>query len=302
MKKVIFVGGTSYSGSTFFDMTLGNDPAGFSVGEVYALFHPYRPHHIEPPCGCGDAACTIWSEILAAGEEKLYETLFALNPEAEFIVDSSKDPFWIARQVERLQRAGIETRHILIWKTPLELAASFKKRDELAAWEKSWVNYYRLYHTLVSGWRSVPYAAYTQDTAVLPAICAYLDIPYFAGKEAYWEKTHHLLFGNDSARVHLAAEATGHNGAPAGSSDESHLQTIYYHAVEDNPLQEFVDQTMSQSPYMADLVSLLKGRDVRAANADVNDMGANLRMSRADVQLRRFKQALQFGVGRLRYA
>ena len=45
MKQVIFVGSTSYSGSTFFDMTLGNDPTGFSCGEVYAFFHPFRPHH-----------------------------------------------------------------------------------------------------------------------------------------------------------------------------------------------------------------------------------------------------------------
>lgn len=300
MKKVIFVGGTSYSGSTFFDMTLGNDRAGFSVGEVYALFHPYRAHHIEPPCGCGDADCTIWPEVLAAGEGKLYETLFALNPKVEFIVDSSKDPFWIARQVERLEQAGIETRHILIWKTPLELAASFKKRGELETWEKSWVNYYRLYHTLVSGWRSVPYAAYTQDTAVLPAICDYLDIPYFSGKEAYWEKTHHLLFGNASARVHLAQEPASPNGAPVGV-DEPLLQTIYYQAVEDVALKELVDQTMRQSPYMADLVALLEARDVRAAETGEAAMDLSLRMNAADVQLRRVKQALQFGAGRLRY-
>ena len=57
MKKVIFIGGTSYSGSTFFDMILANDPKGFSCGEVNALFNPYRPHHTDPLCGCGDINC-----------------------------------------------------------------------------------------------------------------------------------------------------------------------------------------------------------------------------------------------------
>lgn len=56
-KKVIFIGGTSYSDSTFLDMILANDPSGFSCGEVLALFHPTRSYHIDPLCGCGDRDC-----------------------------------------------------------------------------------------------------------------------------------------------------------------------------------------------------------------------------------------------------
>ena len=62
-KKVIFVGGTSFSGSTFLDMMLANGEEGFSAGEVYALFYPYRPGHINPQCCCGDPSCTIWKDI-----------------------------------------------------------------------------------------------------------------------------------------------------------------------------------------------------------------------------------------------
>ncbi len=46
MKKVIFITGTGRSGSTLLDMMLGNDPKGISLGEVVALFRPYRPHHL----------------------------------------------------------------------------------------------------------------------------------------------------------------------------------------------------------------------------------------------------------------
>ena len=45
-RMVIFVGGTSFSGSTLVDMMLANDPAGLSCGEVYAIFYPYRRHHL----------------------------------------------------------------------------------------------------------------------------------------------------------------------------------------------------------------------------------------------------------------
>ena len=302
MKKVIFVGGTAYSGSTFFDMTLANDPAGFSCGEVYAMFNPFRSHHVDPLCGCGDVNCEIWPQVLAAGEEHCYETIFALHPEVNFIVDSSKDPIWIARQIARLQEQAIDARHILIWKTPLELAASFKKRGELDNWERSWVNYHRLYHTLVSGWRSVPYADYTQDASVLEEVCNFLGIPFFAGKASYWEKTHHLLFGNDSARVHLVNEVTRGQSAPSPmGSGEPQRQTIYYSSVEDAELERLVSTTISESPYISALVSLLTERDIRNQEMHTSDTAVELKLGVSNVQLRRLKQNISYGVSRLRY-
>src|SRR6266498_3705998 len=93
MKKVIFVGGTSFSGSTFFHLMLANDPKGFALGEIRSVFHPQRPDQINSVCGCGDPACTLWQQIRRNGENHVYETVFDLHPEVEFIVDSSKIPF-----------------------------------------------------------------------------------------------------------------------------------------------------------------------------------------------------------------
>ncbi len=144
MRKVIFVGGTAYSGSTLFDLTLGNDVHGFSCREVSAYFRPFRPHHVAPVCGCGDPQCGLWREIKAGGEEQLYQTILDRLPNVEFIVDSSKDPLWIRSQVRNLARQRIETKHILIWKTPLEMAASWAKRGHSASWERAWVSYHQL--------------------------------------------------------------------------------------------------------------------------------------------------------------
>ena len=43
-KKVIFIGGSSYSGSTFLDMMLSSGDNGFTAGEVSALFLLILPY------------------------------------------------------------------------------------------------------------------------------------------------------------------------------------------------------------------------------------------------------------------
>ncbi len=205
-KKVIFVGGTSYSGSTFFDMILGNDPKGFSCGEVNDLLYPHRPHHFNPECSCGDEKCNIWKRVLRNGEDKLYETIFDMFPNVEFITDSSKDPYWIHSRTKRLRKENVEAKNVLIWKTPLELAHSLRKRDRTIDLHRYWENYHRLYFTLIKDWRAVKYSDLVQKRETLEKICEYLGIPYYRSKHKYWDKKHHTLFGNTSAKLHLYKE------------------------------------------------------------------------------------------------
>ena len=59
-----------------------------------------------------------------------------------------------------------------------------------------------------------------QDSKCLARLCDYLNIDYFIGKENYWEKTYHTLFGNASARVHLYSK--GENSYNKESSEIIH--------------------------------------------------------------------------------
>ena len=202
-KKVIFIGGSSYSGSTMLDMMLANDEEGFSVGEICALFHPYRPHHFNPQCGCGDPNCKLWLKVKKAGEKNLYETLFEIFPKISFIVDSSKDPWWINKQIKNLENKGINYYKLLIWKDPVAFAYSMIKRKR-KGWIKAWINYHRLYLTLFSDFISVSYTSLVQNPQrELKQICNQIGISYFKGKEYFWNKKHHTLFGNTSAKIHL---------------------------------------------------------------------------------------------------
>jgi hypothetical protein len=264
MKKVIFVGGTSYSGSTFFDMTLGNDPAGFSIGEAYAYFYPFRSHHLRPVCSCGDTDCGFWSSMRSVDPRNLYGEIFRRLPHIDFIVDSSKHPLWIRQASRNLAEQGVETRNILIWKDPAEIALSFEKRGRFHHWQRSWVNYHRLYNTVVRDWVAIRYRSYVDDTASLGRVCDFLGIRHFPDKHRYWQKTHHLLFGNDSARIHLDRDGK----ALQDDSSRSQAMPGYVHQhVRYDPgsnanLIDEVQRVVAASAEIRSLMDLLIDRDV----------------------------------------
>ncbi len=207
-KKVFFIGGSSYSGTTMLDMMIGNCDEGFSIGEVYALYRPYRPENfaVKPECGCGDPNCNFWAQVRKAGEDHLYEELFTLFNDISFIVDSSKEPWWIKKQSERLQAQGIDVVNVLLWKNPADFAYSMLKRKR-KHWKKFWKNYYRLYFSLIQKYFIISYEDLVQfPDKVLHSLCDKAGITFHIDQKKYWNKKHHTLFGNYSAKRHLYNE------------------------------------------------------------------------------------------------
>lgn len=204
MKQVIFIGGASFSGTTFLNLMLANAPDAFSCGEVSAYFRPYKTKYLEADCTCGNPNCSIWPQLREGGESKLYENIFKMFPHINTIVDSSKDALWIKDMSRHLRQSGIKCTNLLIWKTPEEFGRSCEKRGRQADWwRKAWANYHRGYFRLVSDWISIKYSDIAQTPILLKALCVRLGISYNEGQERYWEKSHHSLFGNSSANIHL---------------------------------------------------------------------------------------------------
>ncbi len=301
-KKVIFVGGTSYSGSTFFHLTLANDPQGFGVGEVKHLFRPTKEKHISPTwlCGCGDPDCQLWSRVKKNGEKHLYETLFEIHPEIDFIVDASKNVVWIDDQANQLARQGIEARHVVIWKTLLEYAHSLQKRNRLqedgGARLANWPRYHRNYYSFIEAFRTVKYAEYVHEqAAVLQASCDYLDIPYFEGKERFWEKTHHVLGGNLSSRIHLYSKGSDRYQdvqrrakGVQGELGSAHRQ-VYYEQPSEGELDAHVAALYRKDEDIDLITQMLANHDVRNAEFVAQARPA-LKLSALDVQMRRLRQ------------
>lgn len=298
MKRVIFVGGTSYSGSTFFNMVLANDSRGLAIGAVQNLFWPTKPYHFHMHCTCGEQPGEMWEKVKAAGEDALYPTLFEMFPDIDVIVESSKDPIWINNQTKSLEANGIAAQNIVMWKTPYELAHSFQKRGDVDAWKSEWEVYHRMYYTLIPEWKSVSYRDFTNSGLARSNVYRYLSLPEFPGKEHYWERDQHVLGGNPSARVHLYStddekylENVNRSNSRIDVVEKGVHQSVHYSIGDDEALQSRVAEQINASPTLQSLLELLESRDVGLAS-DHEEMPEfpELIMPSWMIQVRRAKQ------------
>ena len=145
----------------------------------------------------------IWAEFKLKGSENIFGQIFGKFQDKSYIVDSSKDCFWIRKQASKAKRFGLDVRYILIWKTPLEFAYSKYKRGS-QKWINAWKNYHKLYFSLIENFYIIKYSDFAKNPkGFLEKTCSILNINYFEGKELFWKFKHHTLFGNNSAKIHL---------------------------------------------------------------------------------------------------
>lgn len=202
-KKVFIITGTGRSGSTLLDLMLGNDSKGFSVGEMYALFRPWRPHHMlrDRGCFCEDPSCNFWSDLKEQGEKDIYNNIFE-KVGASFIVDSSKNPLWLKDQIKYSKDKEYQITPILIFKNPQEYAYSLYKRNKLEGWKKGWINTHKRLFTILDDFISVKYKELAKNPdSKLQSICKEVGISYQKGRKKFWKNQHeHFLFGSGTVR------------------------------------------------------------------------------------------------------
>jgi hypothetical protein len=304
-RKVIFVQGTQYSGSTLFHMQIANDPHGFACGEVHGLFRPHKANHVNRECTCGYQQCPVWPKVLPYKADGLYRGIFELFPEVNFVVDSSKQPFWILYQNRNLEKQGIEFSNILIWKTPLEFADSMKRKDE-SGWADVWLKLHRLYLTEIPGLRTVKYHDLVVKSDTLQVVCDAIGIPYFEGKEQYWKKRHCVLGGSKTAKYHLyegEQSADLYNQTP-GMTKEIEHRKIGYVPITDRGLQAEVDAVLNKDGRYASVMRLLDYCDVSNKGFDETkrrEMAEMIKVPRLIVELKHIKYYLRSLAGAFRY-
>jgi hypothetical protein len=179
------------------DLMLGNSPDAFSCGEVYAWFRPWRRHHFKLECRCGQDPCPVWEKVENVRERQLYSALIA-ELKVNFVIDSSKDVCWLVDTQQWAVSDGIAVYNLLLWKNPVDLAYSYWKRGwGLEGWHRGFVSYYSRFLDTELPFRSVYFDDLVSEPEhKLEDICAAVGMPYFKGKERFWEKQHHHLFGS----------------------------------------------------------------------------------------------------------
>jgi hypothetical protein len=257
-QQVIFVAGTSYSGSTMLDMILANDKKGHSLGEISALFRPFRKHHLVLRKQLLEDK--KWGNIIRSGEKALSRNLFETFPEIEFFVDSSKDPFWISDQINNNRRREIVSKVVLIYKGLYELATSFHKRGVVSSWAQTYTNYYRKFFSLIKEYRTVAYKdVATQNFIEMRQLCEYLDLPFSEGKLRFWEKDHQTFFGNNRTRFHLSnLDIQGYSKAPAYSQSQKR-QLVYDSAIPEI-VKDQVHESKRRNAKIQTIEDILHGR------------------------------------------
>lgn len=206
-KTLILVCGANRSGTTMLDLMLGNADHAFSCGEVYNWFRPTRRHHFVLRCSaCAPAPCAIWEGLKDVKEERFHETIFN-EIGADCVVDSSKNLCWVMDSNIWAKRQTTRVVNLLIWKNPVDLAYSFLKRGSAPTeWREHFVAYYSTFMSLGIPFVSVSYDELVADPAQkLRVICDAIKMPYFPGKENFWTKKHHHLFGSGGTRKQMVA-------------------------------------------------------------------------------------------------
>ncbi len=204
--QLILVCGAARSGTTMLDLMLGNADNAFSCGEIYALFRPFRNHHFDPVCTCGERDCAAWQTLRRVPEADFHKAVLE-QPGIDYAVDSSKDLRWVLDSNEWARGHDIPVRNVLIWKDPIDLAHSHWKRGRpVDYFRKQFLDYYERFLDLGLPFISVSYQRLVNEPEkVLGALCAELGIGYFPGKEEFWHKHHHHFFGSAGTAKQVGA-------------------------------------------------------------------------------------------------
>ena len=252
-RKVVFIGSCSYSGSTIFDMLLGSSPDYRSLGEIGRAYFPQKKHHISRECGCLNPSCQTWENVLSGPSVNIYDRIFE-EFEERVLIDSTKDPHWIKRRSEELETKGVESCHVLLWKRPEQIMASYAKRGLVRYWKRHWVNFHRLYFTLIGNFSVIPYDSILSENGDFERRIRNIGLQ---ANRNFWDADPCILFGNDSARRHLHAP---------DSKEFNEIQGRREKDVKSSDHLDHREITQSQSSISSEKMSLKSNRVSQISN------------------------------------
>jgi hypothetical protein len=195
-KKIIFIAGTSYSGSTLIDLILSNSSNATSVGEIEAIFNPVKIHHLNKIKEI--KSDPVWGDLLDKGVKKLYQNLHDIL-DVEIIVDSSKNPAWIRYHIDRLPK-DVSYEVILVYKSLPDLKHSYEKRGRYN-WVKIYKRYHNLFFNTISDFNRIEYKDIPLISDKFLALLKGLDIELDEERLEFWNQSRTNFFGNNNANI-----------------------------------------------------------------------------------------------------
>ena len=242
MAAIINIYGTARSGSTMLDLILGNAENSFSCGEVSAWFRPYRSHHFRVKCSCEQVHCPVWERLMQVPESQFHVNVIK-NMHVDFVIDSSKDICWLLDTHKWVAPYKINTINILIWKNPIDLAYSYWKRGfDINHWRNIFVNTYSKFFETDLPFHAVNLNNLRSNPAnIISEICGVIGMRYFDGKERFWEKEHHYLFGSGNVRRQVQKKSSHIYSKVSYSPEfENRIESLQAQIMEDTRVSEII--------------------------------------------------------------
>jgi hypothetical protein len=210
-KRVIFIGGSSFSGSTLLGCILGSNPQSpfntFHLGEVHAFFNPQHPKYGKP-FGALQTGGIIWKDIdCSVGPENAYYEIFKKS-KSNIIIDSSKNINWLKIQHDCCKHHDWSFQLLVSYRTFAGIWDSGKRRNLEYKRNLSNIMYYpRLLSEIQRmgiNFSVINISFLINSPAeITQKICTSVNLPYFNGKENYWNFNHYHLYGSSTQRKQM---------------------------------------------------------------------------------------------------
>lgn len=201
MKTLVNILGAGRSGTTMLDLMLGNDDKSFSLGEVHAWFRPFRKHHFNIDCNCGDPKCLYWARVKDFQESEFHAKAFDAL-EVDFLIDSSKNLPWVMDSSRWAVKHKVKVVNFIIYKPVISYIYSIWKRGEgvQAALNRYKVYYRRFFQSGLDAY-SVSFDELVSSTDMtLQKVTQISGQPNKVNRSEFWKKDHHHLFGSGGIR------------------------------------------------------------------------------------------------------
>lgn len=191
MKKVVYILGSTRSGSTMLDLIISAHPDCATVGEL-CLLHKRK-------CGLCGADCERWAKFREVFDGKKYYKAAFEAFGVDTIVDSSKKWRWF---LERAKNEKLDYRVIHLVRNGLDRLKT-KKRIEGFIHKRivqAWVNTHRQCEEVRKKYNGI-LVKYEDlhKPKTLGMICSFTGIDYREDMCDFWKVKHHGLLGSKTA-------------------------------------------------------------------------------------------------------
>jgi hypothetical protein len=215
-------------------LMLASGDEAVSCGEAASWFRVARHR---PDATVPDA----FAPLKDVSERTFHRHLMAYH-DASFAVDSSKDLDWIIDHTQWAAESNLQIYNVLIYKAPVDIALSWWKRGEFDGWYRYYLRYHlQMIYSGVDFW-TVSYDDLVKaPRTTLRQICRLTGLPYFEGKEHFWNYDHELLGTNSSGvRDQLGSGHSEIKKPPIPSDFRSLAKDVRHAARHDRLLQHLL--------------------------------------------------------------